>query len=73
MYDSITACATAASAHCDASAAAPDTAFTPTQQFDSIKSRVGNLFAEPSGLPPVRGAEHAIPLELDAQPAFKCM
>ena len=53
--------------------AAPDTAFTLTQQLDGIKSQFADVFAEPSGLPPDRGAEHVIPLEPDAEPPFKRM
>ena len=73
--DNTSPCAASASAHCDAPAfaAAPDTAFTLTQQLDGIKSQFADVFAEPSGLPPDRGIEHVIPLEPDAQPPFKCM
>ncbi len=77
--DNTCPCAASASAHCDApaSAAAPDTAFTLTQQIDGIKSQFADMFAdmfaEPSGLPPDRGIEHVIPLEPDAQPPFKRM
>ncbi len=68
--------AASASAQCNApaSAAAPDTAFTLTQQLDGIKSQFAAVFAEPSGLPPGRpdrGIEHVIPLEPDAPPPFK--
>jgi len=73
--DNTSPCAASAYAHCDApaSAAAPDTAFTLTQQLDGIKSQFADVFADSSRLPPDRGIEHVIPLEPDAQPPFKRM